>query len=63
MSIAREISFETLAAVALPFLILLLAAIGGNAIQHRLVWSGESLIPRLRRGAPLPVSVPRAGHQ
>src|ERR1700749_4910978 len=44
MFLAREISFETLAAVALPFLILLLAAIGGNAIQHRLVWSAEALI-------------------
>jgi flagellar biosynthetic protein FlhB len=53
MHLAREISFETFAAVALPFLILLLAAIGGNAIQHRLVWSVEALIPKLSKISPL----------
>src|SRR5262249_14847891 len=39
--------------VAIPFLLLMLAAIGGNAIQHRLVWSGESLIPRFSKVSPL----------
>jgi flagellar biosynthesis protein FlhB len=53
MHLAREISVETLAAVAIPFLLLVLAAIGGNAIQHRLVWSTESLIPKLSKISPI----------
>ncbi len=53
MRLARELSRETLAAVAIPFLLLLLAAIGGNAIQHRLVWSSEALTPRLSKISPL----------
>ena len=31
----------------------MLAAIAGNAIQHRLVWSGEGLKPKLDRISPL----------
>jgi flagellar biosynthetic protein FlhB len=53
MRLARELGVETLAAVAIPFLLLMLAAIGGNAIQHRLVWSGDSLIPRFSKVSPL----------
>src|SRR4249920_1514587 len=30
----RHIGIETIAAIAIPFLLLMLAAIGGNAIQH-----------------------------
>ena len=53
LRLAREIGVETLAAVAIPFLLLLVAAIGGNAIQHRLVWSAESLTPRLSKISPI----------
>jgi len=53
MHLARKVGMETLAAVAIPFLLLLLAAIGGNAIQHRLVWSAEVLIPKLSKISPL----------
>jgi flagellar biosynthetic protein FlhB len=53
MRLARELSVETLAAVAIPFLLLTLAAIGGNAIQHRLVWSAEALAPKLSKISPL----------
>ena len=41
-----------IAAVAIPFLILLLAALGGNIIQHRLVWSFEALAPKLSKISP-----------
>ena len=34
-------------------LILALAAVGGNVIQHRLVWSGESLIPKFSKISPM----------
>ena len=36
-----------LAALGVPLLLLVLAAIAGNMIQHRLVWSAESLKPKL----------------
>jgi flagellar biosynthetic protein FlhB len=41
------------AAAAIPLLLLLLAGICGNMIQHRLVWSGESLKPKLSKISPL----------
>ncbi len=53
MRLFREIGLETLAAVAIPFLLLTLAAIGGNAIQHRLVWSAEALMPKLSKVSPI----------
>jgi flagellar biosynthetic protein FlhB len=53
MHLMRHIGLETIAAVAIPFLLLMLAAIGGNAIQHRLVWSTESLTPKLSKISPL----------
>jgi flagellar biosynthesis protein FlhB len=48
-----KIELEVLAATALPFLLLVLAAIGGNMIQHRLVWSAEQLKPTLSKISPL----------
>ena len=47
-----RIGIEVIAAIAIPLLLLMLAAIMGNAIQHRLVWSGESLKPKLDRVSP-----------
>ena len=38
--------------MAIPFLLLALAAVGGNVIQHRLVWSTESLKPKLSKISP-----------
>ncbi|MDQ2079955.1 flagellar biosynthesis protein FlhB [Xanthobacteraceae bacterium Astr-EGSB] len=49
----ERIGIETLAAVAVPFLILALAAIAGNMIQHRLVWSTESLTPKFSKISPM----------
>src|ERR1700692_2123209 len=45
MHLAREICSEALAAMAIPFLILVVGAIGGNAIQHRLGWATGALVP------------------
>lgn len=36
----------------MPFLLLLLAAVAGNMIQHRLVWSFEALTPKLSKMSP-----------
>src|SRR5262249_42118072 len=48
----HKIGSEMLAAVAIPFLMLMLAALAGNIIQHRLVWSLETLTPKLSRISP-----------
>src|SRR4029079_5092686 len=49
----QKIGSEMVAAVAVPFLVLILAAIGGNVIQHRLVWSYQTLAPKLSKISPL----------
>jgi flagellar biosynthetic protein FlhB len=51
--LASQIGVEVLAALAIPLLLLALAAIAGNVIQHRLVWSTESLTPKFSKISPL----------
>ncbi len=41
-----------LGAIGVPLLMLVLAAIAGNMIQHRLVWSTESLTPKFSKVSP-----------
>jgi flagellar biosynthetic protein FlhB len=48
----QKIGLEMIAAVAIPFLLLMLAALGGNLIQHRLVWSYQTLAPKLSKVSP-----------
>jgi flagellar biosynthetic protein FlhB len=48
----QALGLGTIAAVALPFLLLVLAAVVGNMVQHRLVWSAESLKPKLSKISP-----------
>src|SRR5205085_6011698 len=50
--LAQHIEYALIAAIGVPFLMLMLAAIAGNMIQHRLVWSGESLKPKLSKISP-----------
>jgi flagellar biosynthetic protein FlhB len=52
LNVTFQISREVIAAVAIPFLLLTLAAVAGNMIQHRLVWSVESLKPKLHKISP-----------
>ena len=51
--LAHKIGLEIIAAVAIPFLLLMLAALAGNIIQHRLVWSTEVLAPKLSKISPM----------
>jgi flagellar biosynthetic protein FlhB len=53
LSISGRLGGEVLAAVAIPFLLLMLAAVVGNMIQHQPVWSGEPLKPKLSKISPL----------
>jgi flagellar biosynthesis protein FlhB len=52
-SIVEKLGLEVVAAMAIPLLLLALAAIGGNMIQHRLVWSTEALKPKLSKISPM----------
>src|SRR5271156_3867903 len=49
LELARSLEYAMIAALGVPLLLLALAAIAGNLIQHRLVWSGEALKPKLSK--------------
>ena len=53
LMLAKDLEFALIAALGVPLLILVIAAIGGNMLQHRLVWSAESLKPKLSKISPL----------
>jgi len=52
MLLARQLCFAVLGAIGVPLLMLAIAAIAGNLLQHRLVWSGESLKPKFDKVSP-----------
>ncbi|MBV9556251.1 MAG: flagellar biosynthesis protein FlhB [Pseudolabrys sp.] len=52
LRLGSQISLETLAAVAIPFLLLALAALLGNLVQHKFIWSVDSLAPKFSRVSP-----------
>ncbi len=53
LSLSGRLGVEVLAAVAIPFLLLALAAVAGNMIQHLPVWSSEPLKPKLSKISPV----------
>jgi flagellar biosynthesis protein FlhB len=53
VAIVLRIEREVLASVAIPLVVLVLAAIVGNMIQHRLVWSAQPLKPQFSKISPL----------
>jgi flagellar biosynthetic protein FlhB len=52
MAIIGRIERDVLAVMAVPVVLLMLAAIAGNIIQHRLVWSAQSLKPNINKISP-----------
>jgi flagellar biosynthesis protein FlhB len=52
LSLAQSLEYAVIAAIGVPVLLLALAAIAGNMMQHRLVWSGEALKPKLSKISP-----------
>src|SRR6202158_5568635 len=52
MALARSLEYVLIAVLGVPLLMLALAAIAGNMVQHRLVWSGESLKPKFSKVSP-----------
>jgi flagellar biosynthesis protein FlhB len=53
LALARNLEFVLIAALGVPLLMLAIAAVAGNMLQHRLVWSAESLKPKLSKISPL----------
>jgi flagellar biosynthesis protein FlhB len=52
LALAQSLEYALIAAIGVPLLMLMLAAIAGNMIQHRLVWSAESLKPKFSKVSP-----------
>jgi flagellar biosynthetic protein FlhB len=52
LDLARSLEYMLIATLGVPLLMLALAAIAGNMVQHRLVWSGESLKPKFSKVSP-----------
>jgi flagellar biosynthetic protein FlhB len=52
MRLVERLGGEIIAAAAIPFLVLMGAALLGNMIQHRLLWSTEPLRPTLAKISP-----------
>ena len=51
--LAHQLEYALIVALGVPLSLLVLAAIAGNMMQHRLVWSGEQLKPKLSKISPL----------
>ena len=52
MALTQSLGYSMMAALGVPFLMFAIAAIAGNMIQHRLVWSAESLKPKFNKVSP-----------
>src|SRR5882757_3633227 len=52
LALGQTLAYAVVAAIGVPLLMLMLAAVAGNMIQHRLVWSGESLKPKFSKISP-----------
>jgi flagellar biosynthetic protein FlhB len=52
LALGQRLEYMLIAALGVPFLMLVIAAISGNLLQHRLVWSGESLKPSFNKISP-----------
>jgi flagellar biosynthetic protein FlhB len=52
LQLAESLEYALIAALGIPLLLLALAAIAGNMLQHRLVWSAESLKPKFSKISP-----------
>lgn len=53
ISLSTRMCFEILSVIAAPLAILALAAIAGNMVQHRLVWTAQTMKPQFSKISPL----------
>jgi flagellar biosynthetic protein FlhB len=52
LELAKSLEYMLIGALGVPFLMLGIAALAGNMVQHRLVWSGESMKPSFSKVSP-----------
>src|SRR6202046_3831521 len=52
LQLAQSLALMLIGALGVPLLLLAIAAIAGNMLQHRQVWSGESLKPSFSKISP-----------
>src|SRR6201995_3130274 len=52
LALGQRLEYMLIGALGIPLLMLAIAAIAGNMLQHRLVWSGESLKPSFNKISP-----------
>jgi flagellar biosynthetic protein FlhB len=52
LSLLSQIEFMLIGVLGIPFLLLLIAGVGSNLIQHRLVFSTEPLTPKFSKISP-----------
>ena len=52
LALGNTLGYAVLGAIGVPLLMLAIAAIAGNMIQHRLVWSSELLTPKFSKVSP-----------
>ncbi len=50
--LSNQLMIDTFIAVGPPLVVLIIAAIGGNLLQHRFLWTTEPLTPQLSRISP-----------
>jgi flagellar biosynthesis protein FlhB len=53
LHLSMKLCLEIMSAVAVPILLLAIAALGGNLIQHRLLWSLEAIQPNPSKISPI----------
>src|SRR5258708_7676515 len=53
LALGQSLGYAVMAALGMPLLTLMIAAAAGNMIQHRLVWSAESLTPKFSKISPM----------
>ena len=53
LALAEQLEYILAAALGIPVLMLVLAAIAGNVLQHRFVWSAEALKPKFSKISPM----------
>lgn len=53
LQLTSQLEYALIAAFGVPLLILMIAAIFGNIVQHRLVFSAEQLKPKLNKVSPV----------
>src|SRR2546423_4196557 len=52
LALGNTLVYAVIGAIGVPLLMLMLAAIAGNLIQHRLGWSSESPKPKITKELP-----------